>query len=443
MPRVRLSRKTKRCRYSSIDFSSQSERLSVSVPVENMQANTQSERLVDADALQAVPELLARGPFGGNALIVCDDATWVAAGQKLQVILEAAQYSVVPHSLGRMVQPTLRHVESILAMTNEYAIDCMIAVGGGTINDITKYAAYQYGQAYLCVATAASMNGYSSATASLDDGAVKHSFVCRPPHAVVADLRVIAPAPRRLARAGVGDTLCRSTVAADRYISHVVLGTPFERDIFEQLRVHETWLIQNMALLRDGSMEYMRQLMHALLDTGDAMTRLRSSVVASQGEHMIAHTLEMMYGKELREAMHGEMIAVTTTSMAHMQHKILLGQPSLRHHPREASHFSRLFGKQAAPELAQRYIQKVIPEDAVATLDARFQREWPEIKAELLSLIVPANGIERAFKEAGLATSPKGLGLMEERYNSAQAYAYMTRDRFTFLDLAAMNARRA
>ncbi len=287
------------------------------------------------------------------------------------------------------------------------------------------------------------MNGYSSATASLLDGHVKHSYVCRQPYAVVADLQVIAAAPRRLARAGVGDTLCRSTVAADRYISHVVLGTPFEREIFDQLRVHETWLIQNMALLRDGSMEYMRHLMHALLDAGDAMTFTQSSVVASQGEHMIAHTLEMMYGKELREALHGEMIAVTTTTMAHLQHKMLLGQPTLRHHPREEAHFARLFGKQAASELAPRYAKKVLPEADLVAREAQFQQHWPDIKAELLGMIVPANGIERAFKEAGLTTTAQGLGLMEERYLSAQAYAYMTRERFTFLDLAAMNARRA
>lgn len=408
-----------------------------------MNAAAQSHRIVEADALQAVPELLASGPFGRNVLLVCDDATWVAAGQQLQSTLQTAGLNVVAHSLGRAPHAALRYVEPILAMVNEHRIDAMIAVGSGSINDITKYAAYQFGQAYVCVATAASMNGYSSATASLSDGVVKHSYVCRQPYAVVAELQVIATAPRNLARAGVGDTLCRSTVAADRYLSHVVLGTPFERDIFEQLRVHEGWLIANMALLRDGSMEYMRHLMHALLDAGDAMTATQSSAIASQGEHMIAHTLEMMYGKELREMLHGELIAVTTTHMAHLQHKMLLGQPMLRHHPRAAEHFVRLFGKQAAEELAARYAKKVIPEAEIAGRDAKFQQHWPDIKAELLAMVVPANGIERAFKEAALATTAKAAGLVEERYNSAQAYAYMTRERFTFLDLAAMNARRA
>lgn len=439
-PAARKANWTVRC---SIDFSSQCERLSVSLPVEKMRDPVRSERLVEADALSAVPSWLERLELGRNVLMVCDDATWNAAGEALQGILSAAGYSVKPHSLKRAPQPKLGHVEPIIAAAQEHHADFLIAVGSGTINDITKYAAHQLGYPYLCVATAASMNGFSSATASMIEGSVRHSYVCKPPLAVIADLRVVAAAPRRLARSGVGDTLCRSTVAADRYISHVVLGTPFERDIFDQLRVHENWLIANMSLLREGSMDYMRHLMHALLDAGDAMTHTESSVVASQGEHMIAHTLEMMYGQELRDMLHGEMIAVTTTTMAHLQHKILLSQPCLRSIPRELSNFSRLFGRAAAEALAQRYEKKVLPETHVAEMDARFQRAWPEIKSELLGLIVPANGVERAYKEAGLATTAKELGIMAERYNSAHAYAYMTRERFTFLDIAAMNARRA
>lgn len=406
-----------------------------------MTSATQCERVVEADALNAVADIAQRYNLGQNLLVVCDDATWVAAGQQLQTIL-GNDYQVMPHSIGRAPHAKLSHVEPIVISAQAHDIGSLVAVGSGTVNDITKYAAHQLGCDYICVATAASMNGYSSATASLEVDYVKHSFVAKPPKAVVADLRIIASAPRRLARAGLGDTLCRSTVAADRYISHVVLGTPFEREIFEKLRQHEPWLLANIALLKEGSMEYMHYLMHALLDAGDAMTQVQSSVVASQGEHMIAHTLEMLYGKELRETLHGEMIAVTATAMAQLQHKILLGQPTLRHHPREESHFTRFFGGTAGKALAKRYENKLLPADQVDAMNEKFQRDWMEIKSELMAMIVPANGLERAYKEAGLATTSHGVGLMSERFNSAMAYAYMSRERFTFLDLAAMNGRR-
>lgn len=401
-----------------------------------------SERVVAADALEAVADVVKRHRLGENLLLVCDDATWVAAGQQLQAML-SGEFQVMPHSLGRQPTAKLEHVDPIVVSAKAHEIGSLVAIGSGTVNDVTKYAAHRLGCDYICVATAASMNGYSSATASLEEQHMKHSFVARPPKAVVADLRVIAAAPRRMARAGLGDTLCRSTVAADRYLSHVVLGTPFERSIFDKLRVHETWLMANVQLLREASIEYMHYLMHALLDAGDAMTEVQSSVIASQGEHMIAHTLEMLYGNELRESLHGETIAVTTTTMAHLQHKLLLSQPVLRHHPREEQAFTRFFGNSTGKTLARRYDSKVLPAEQADAMNARFQDRWPEIKAELLAMVVPANGIERTYKEAGLATTPQGIGLMPERYNSALSYAYMTRERFTFLDLAAMNARRA
>lgn len=408
----------------------------------NMAGAMQSERIVEADALQAVAAVARRHQLGSNLLLVCDDATWVAAGQQLQTLL-SSEFQVMPHSLGRHPTAKIDHVEPIVISAQAHSIGSLVAIGSGTVNDVTKYAAHQLGCDYICVATAASMNGYSSATASLQAGNVKHSYVAKPPKAVVADLAVIAAAPRRLARAGLGDTLCRSTVAADRYLSHVVLGTPFEREIFAKLREHEPWLLSNIQLMKEGSMEYMRYLMHALLDAGDAMTEVQSSAVASQGEHMIAHTLEMLYGNELSESLHGEMIAVTASVMAHLQHKMLLSQPALRSLSRDEQHFTRFFGNAVGKELAARYREKVLPAERAEAMNAAFQQQWPEIKAELLSMIVPANGIERAYKEAGLATTPSGIGLLDERFNSALTYAYMTRERFTFLDLAAMNARRA
>ena len=38
-----------------------------------------------------------------------------------------------------------------------------VAVGSGVMNDLVKHAAFALGRPYLCVATAASMDGYTSA----------------------------------------------------------------------------------------------------------------------------------------------------------------------------------------------------------------------------------------------------------------------------------------
>jgi glycerol-1-phosphate dehydrogenase [NAD(P)+] len=68
-----------------------------------------------------------------------------------------------------------------------------------------KYAAFRLDRPYLCVATAASMDGYSSAGAPLVDDGFKKTIACRPPRAILADLAVIRAAPPAMAGWGYGD----------------------------------------------------------------------------------------------------------------------------------------------------------------------------------------------------------------------------------------------
>ncbi len=87
--------------------------------------------------------------------------------------------------------------------------DLVVAVGSGVINDLSKWAAFQLGIPYLVVATAASMNGYSSANVAPTMGGVKMLIEARAPRAVIAEPRIIEQAPYAMTAAGFGDTIGR------------------------------------------------------------------------------------------------------------------------------------------------------------------------------------------------------------------------------------------
>jgi glycerol-1-phosphate dehydrogenase [NAD(P)+] len=178
--------------------------------------------------------------------------------------------------------------------------------------------------------------------------------------------------------------------------------------------------------------------MEALLDAGDAMSEHGSSAVASQGEHMIAHTAELMYGTDLHQIRHGEMVAIATVTMSQLQHQLLLGQPTVKPLPRTSSQFLRLFGKASADTLEQAYGRKLLSAEAATAMNTIIARKWAEIKREIQSIIQPNGTVQRAFTLAGAPIRPHDIRLDPERYQNAVTYAYMTRDRFTFLDLAAM-----
>jgi glycerol-1-phosphate dehydrogenase [NAD(P)+] len=413
--------------------------VTASFPVENMSSAFTPHRIIAKDAITAIGSVVEAQMPSRALLLVCDDTTWSAAGQKVQSQLPAGCH-VTPYSLGRRVKPSFTSAEKLAQEASAY--DGLVAVGSGSVNDLTKYAAAQSQKPYLCVTTAASMNGYSSANASLDKDGMKQSFAAVTPRAIIADTTVLAAAPKRMTRAGLADTLCRSSVEADMLLSHWLLDTPYPRALFDGMRRHEAGLMTAAADARDGSTDFVAKLMEALLDAGDAMSAHGSSAPASQGEHMIAHTLELMYGSELHNVLHGEMIALTTLTMNQLQHKMLLGLPSVKVLPPDGQKIERLFGKKVAAALSQQYAKKLLNSKQAHSISARLEKDWPEIKAALVEIMASPNSIERAFIHSGTATHPQEIGFSEERYRFACTYAHLTRDRFTFLDLATMNDKR-
>lgn len=110
--------------------------------------------------------------------------------------------------------------------------------------------------------------------------------------------------------------------------------------------------------------------------------------------------------------------------------------------PREEAQFLRVFGKKTGTAIYQQYLQKVLSAEQAAEINARIKMHWPEIKAALIEIMASPSSIERAFIHSGIAMRPAEIGLNDERYRFACNYAYLTRERFTFLDLAAMNDKR-
>lgn len=400
---------------------------------------TISERLVGKGVLSRVGEYVATDMPGSRFLLVCDDATWVAAGERLSAQL-VQSCELDAFSFGRAPLASSENASRLIAKAA--ASDGLIAVGSGSINDLTKYAATVVNKPYLCVATAASMNGYNSATASLAHRGFKHSYPAVPPRCVIADLDIIIAAPRRLSRAGLGDTLCRTSVESDMLLAHFLFDAPYPREAFEQFRKHEVALVTQTADFKQNNVAYFERLMHALLDGGEWMAKTGSSAVASQSEHMIVHTAELMYGTDLGYHTHGELVALATVTTANLQEKMLLGQPIIRALPREEHHFIRQFGRVVGSDLFALYHQKANRVDDVERLQRKLDRLWPEIKAAIVEIQQPAGVIERLYRQLNLPTTPQDLGLNADRYQSAVTYAYLTRDRFTFLDLAVMSVKR-
>jgi glycerol-1-phosphate dehydrogenase [NAD(P)+] len=136
--------------------------------------------------------------FGDQpAVIVADENTFATAGKEVQRSLEKSGRKLVEPYIfpGR---PTLyakySNIEKLVeSLSTHDAIP--VAIGSGTLNDIAKRAAYECDRPYLCVGTAASMDGYTAFGASIEKDGHKQTLTCPAPRAVLADVDVLVNAP--------------------------------------------------------------------------------------------------------------------------------------------------------------------------------------------------------------------------------------------------------
>src|SRR3954469_237493 len=113
-------------------------------------------------SLEGMEAELVRGlDIGRKFAVVADVNTQVALGDRIVRALGAQ--SIVLHDGVVADEDTIAKVAAAV----EPSVDAVVAVGSGTINDICKMVAVARSCPQLVFATAPSMNGYTSVSASL------------------------------------------------------------------------------------------------------------------------------------------------------------------------------------------------------------------------------------------------------------------------------------
>ena len=378
--------------------------------------------------------------LGKRIAVVSDAATRDVLGGRVERAL-ASVVALVP-----VVLPEQPHADATTAARLRHACadaDALVAVGSGTINDLCKYAAAQDGKPYAVFATAPSMNGYTSKNAAITVDGYKKSLPAVAPVGVFMDLAVLSAAPPRMIRAGLGDSLCRSTAQADWLLSHRLFGTPYRRAPFALLADDEPALLDDPEALFSGDSEAMRVLARTLVLSGLGMTICDGSHPASQGEHLISHYIDMFAPPQRDAYFHGEQVAVATLTMARIQEDVLAtGPPRLRTEPVTQADLQRRFGADIGESCWREFEAKRMAPEAESQLERQWADRWDDIRGSLSAAMVPAERIRAVLRRAGCPTTPEEIGLTPAFYASAVRNARFLRDRYTFLDLAADSGHR-
>jgi len=238
-----------------------------------------------------------RQQFGDKpALLVADTNTFAAAGQALREAFRRAGHACREPFVFTDTQLYAEHKHVVVleaVLQGHEAIP--VAVGSGTINDLTKLAAHRAGRPYLAVATAASMDGYTAFGASVACQGAKQTLPCPAPVAVVADLDVICAAPAGMNAAGYADLLAKTTAGADWLLADALGVEAIDRKAWNLAQGGVRQALANPTGVRNRDVEAVGHLTEGLIFSGLAMQWAKSSQPASGAEHQFSHLWDMQH----------------------------------------------------------------------------------------------------------------------------------------------------
>lgn len=392
--------------------------------------------IVIEDSLEGRERELVRSlDLGERLAVVADEATFEAMGRRVAQSLRG---------LGSIGTVVLDHPHADEAQLAELAdrlagFDGVIAVGSGTVNDICKYVTAKDGRKYAVFGTAASMNGYTSTTASITlTSGLKVSLPAQAPQGVFIDLAVNAAAPRRLSAAGFGDCLCRSVAQVDMWLSHRLLGTRYTRAPFLIQEADEAKLNARAAALGQGDREATGYLQRVLTLCGLGVSFTGVSNHGSMGEHQISHYIDCFAGERHPGTLHGQQVGVASLTMARLQQMVLAREtpPVVRPTRIDEADMARRMGATIAAQCLAEHRKKALDEAGAARMNALLAEIWPTLRRELLAFTIPHEEMRRMLAAAGGVTSARELGVDPAFYREAVRHAREMRNRYSMLDLA-------
>ena len=386
---------------------------------------------------------------GQRAVIVADENTWEVAGKDVQASLdEAGVASEKPYIFpSKDFYAEWQHIESLRSYLE--TVDAIaVAVGSGVINDTVKLVSHMLGRRYMCVGTAASMDGFTAYGASITKDGNKQTFDCPAPLGFVLDSEIAAAAPKELAASGYADLIAKIPAGADWMLADVVGSEKIDSFAWDLVQNGLKESLADPAAVFAGDVDKTQALADGLLMSGFAMQAIQSSRPASGTEHQYSHCWDMedlcFEGKHVS---HGFKVGIgTLVSTAELEFLLEKGLEDIdvdacvaawkSWDEVEAEIHTLMEGKpghiaRALVETKGKYVSKEELRSQLETLKAA----WPELSVRIREQIIPFGQVRENLRLVGAPYEPEMIGVTRERFRQTVSYIPFMRSRFTNIDV--------
>ena len=398
--------------------------------------------------LAKAPGMFRRFFDGKKAVIVADNNTWKVAGREVFGYFEADGINVESFIFDEEeFHADWDHIERLdKALDSTGAI--AVSVGSGTINDLCKLCSHHHSQSYLTIPTAASVDGYTSFGASITKDNSKQTFECPAPVAVLADVAVIAAAPKEMTAAGYADLAAKVPAGGEWMIADLVGSEPIIPDAWHILQDDLDELLSDPEGVAAGDPKAVGELFEGLILSGFAMQAARSSRPASCCDHLFSHILDMTHHRfNGKFVSHGFQVAIGTLTMCRVFEKFfevdvdaididacVAAWPSLE---QEQERALELFKNFPAPRLGYDSITKKYSDSEAVRRELKALKEsWHTLKPALQAQVWPYEKMKRCFEIVGAPYEPEMIGVTPQWVSSVFPVVQLMRFRYNLLDLA-------
>lgn len=271
-------------------------------------------------------------------------------------------------------------------------IERAVGLGGGLALDAAKFVAWRLGVPLVQVPSSASNNAcFTRTSGCLVDGRRAPMREAPVPEGVVVDHDLIARAPGRLNRAGIGDLLSSHSALPDWALAHRAgRAVDWDAGVLESTRRELDALAVLAPAVGAGRLDAFVGLLAMGERFAPAFLRLPRARFNAASEHLLAWCLEERSGRRL---LHGEIVSLGVLLMAHLQEN--------------------------APEAAAATVRAA----GVAVQPAAIGTGWDEVEDAVLALPEYARDVVPWYTVIDqLVDGDPGRGALRARFRDARAF---------------------
>ncbi len=265
-------------------------------------------------SLNKIDQYLEDLKYPKSVLILTGENTYKIAGKAVYDKLNSGGYKVNIKIID--IKGSLDEVKQLTSYIKEnFPHELLIAIGGGSIADMSKYISNETNSLLAIIPTTLSSDAFSTSYSVFWNGSQKQAIKTKAPNLIIGDYNVLKNQPKRFIAAGVGDMISKLTAIPDWRLAFWLAEEPYN-DFAAKIAVSETkLLISRIDDISNANYIGISTLFQAEVLDGYLMEISGTTRVAAGAEHLISFALENISEKGL----HGEYCGIGTIIISYLQ----------------------------------------------------------------------------------------------------------------------------